>query len=344
MAPTAFCSDHSFVQKTKRSALMTNDMQLPLIDFSPFLTGSSSEQNQVAREIGRACREVGFFSIVEHGVPLDLIEAVFQANRDFHRLPASKKEEILLTKSPNHRGYHPFQAESTDPNSDPDLKEAFDMALELPMDDPDVLAGKPFHGPNAWPRDMPGFRKTLMKYYEALVELGGHLCRCFAIDLGLTEDFFVDKHSKPLAQLRLLHYPEIKTTDHPQRAGAGEHTDYGSVAILSQDRVSGLEFQTQSGQWIPVDFVEGAFICNLGDMMEAWTNGLYRATPHRVHNNGRERYSQVLFFDPNFDCLIEPLEACCDGDRPPKYKPITMGRYLEETFDRTFAYRHRRDP
>lgn len=322
---------------------MSARTQIPVIDFGPFRVGSSDEKRRVAREIGQACRDIGFFTITGHGVALDLVEAVFQANRDFHGLPAHRKEEILITKSANHRGYHPFAAEATDPSSRPDLKEAFDMALELPLDDPDVLAGKPLHGPNAWPRDMPGFRATLMDYYEALVHLGETLCRCFAIDLGLSEDYFVDKHTKPMAQLRLLHYPEVEVSDHPGQAGAGQHTDYGSVAILAQDDVGGFEFRTRSGEWVPVEYIEGAFVCNLGDMMENWTNGLYRATPHRVQNNGLERYSQVLFYDPNFDCLIEPLDACCSADRPPRYEPVTMGHHLEKTFDRTFAYRRQEE-
>ena len=134
---------------------------------------------------------------------------MFDANREFHQQPLEEKEEILISHSAHHRGYHPFSAEATDPNAKPDLKEAFDMALELPLDDPDVKAGKPFHGPNVWPRNPPQFRKTLEEYYQALLLLGEQICRCFALDLGLDEDYFMDKHSKPLAQLRLLHYPEL---------------------------------------------------------------------------------------------------------------------------------------
>ena len=312
---------------------------IPQIDFSPFLEGRETGKKQVASQIGKACREIGFFTLTDHGVSLDLIQRVFDANREFHQQPLEEKEEILISHSEHHRGYHPFSAEATDPNAKPDLKEAFDMALELPLDDPDVKAGKPFHGPNVWPRNPPQFRKTLEEYYQALLLLGEQICRCFALDLGLDEDYFVDKHSKPLAQLRLLHYPELDMSHHPDQQGAGAHTDYGSVAILTQDSIGGLEIKTREGQWIPIAPVEGAFVCNVGHIMEIWTNGLYPATWHRVANHGRDRYSQVLFYDPNFDCLVEPLKCCVSETHPPAYQPITMGQYLEDTFNKTFVYR-----
>ena len=142
---------------------------IPQIDFSPFLEGDETEKKQVASQIGKACREIGFFTLTDHGVSLELIQRVFDANREFHQRPLEEKEEILISHSAHHRGYHPFSAEATDPNAKPDLKEAFDMALELPLDDPDVKAGKPFHGPNVWPRNPPQFRKTLEEYYHCLL-------------------------------------------------------------------------------------------------------------------------------------------------------------------------------
>ncbi|MGA1599774.1 MAG: isopenicillin N synthase family dioxygenase [bacterium] len=313
--------------------------KVPQIDFTPFLEGSEQGKRHVATQIGSACRTIGFFTLVNHGVSQDLIDRVFSANREFHQLPLEEKEEILISRSEHHRGYHPFSAEATDPNAKPDLKEAFDMALDLPPEDPDVQAGKPFHGPNVWPRNPAGFQDTLEEYYGALLNLGESICRCFALDLGLEEGYFADKHSKPLAQLRLLHYPELDISAFPDQQGAGAHTDYGSVAILTQDSVGGLELRNRSGEWIPVEPVPGAFICNVGHIMEIWTNGLYPSTWHRVVNNGKDRYSQVLFYDPNFDCLVAPLDCCVSPERPAAYVPITMGRYLEETFDKTFVYR-----
>lgn len=313
---------------------------VPVIDFGPFLTGGEAGQQAVAAAIGAACRELGFFSIVNHGVAPALIDRVFAESRRFHALPLDEKMAIDLRRTKFHRGYHPLAAQATNPAAKPDLKEAFDMALELPLDDPDVLAGKPFHGPNSWPAGLPGFRATLEEYYAALLRLAGQVCAAFARDLGLPEGFFVAPHSKPLAQLRLLHYPPQTGPISDDQIGAGAHTDYGSVALLAQDMVGGLQVQNAAGDWIPVAPLPGAFVCNVGDIMEIWTNGLYPATRHRVINaSGRERFSQVLFFDPNFDCLVEPLAQCCSPEHPPAYRGITMGRHLQNMLDRTFAHR-----
>ena len=102
---------------------------IPQIDFSPFLEGREEGKKQVASQIGMACREIGFFTLNDHGVSLELIQRVFDANREFHQQPLEEKEEILISHSAHYRGYHPFSAEATDPNAKPDLKEAFDMAL-----------------------------------------------------------------------------------------------------------------------------------------------------------------------------------------------------------------------
>jgi len=313
---------------------------IPKIDFNPYLQGSEKGKRLVASQIGEACRKIGFFTLIGHGVSLDLIKKVFFVSKEFHQLPLKEKEEILISRSPNHRGYHPFSAEATDPYTKPDLKEAFDMALELSLEDPDVKAGKPFHGPNIWPRNPSHFKKIVEEYYESLLKLGEQICCCFALDLGLEEDFFIEKHSKPMAQLRLLHYPELQMSSYPNQQGAGAHTDYGSVAILAQDSVGGLEIRNKKGEWVSVEPLTGAFVCNVGHIMEIWTNGLYPSTWHRVINNGQDRYSQVLFYDPNYDCLVEPLECCISDDLPANYQSITMGQYLQETFDKTFVYRN----
>ena len=319
---------------------MNHEIGIPVIDLREFYAGYPNRRMALAKQVGKACREYGFFTVVGHGVEASLIDATFRANRDFHGLPLEDKEKILISESTNHRGFHPFAAEATNPDSTPDLKEAFDMGPELSLDDPDVRSGKPFHGPNVWPENIPGFRSTLTKYYNALIQLSETLCECFAIDLGMPDHAFVEPHSKPMAQLRLLHYPSLDPESYPNQMGAGEHTDYGSVAILAQDHTGGLEIRSRSGEWIPVEPMAGAFVCNLGDMMEIWTNGLYSATPHRVVHGGHERYSQVFFYDPNFDCQIEPLEICCSPENPPLYEPVIMGNHLEKLFDSTFTYRH----
>ena len=195
------------------------------------------------------------------------------------------------------------------PARGPDLKEAFNVGLNLAPDDPELMAGKPFRSLNAWP-DLPGFRETLLAYYDACAALGARLHRAFASDLGVKPDFFADKFDRPMATLRLLHYPAPSRGSDPE-TGAGEHTDYGNLTLLATDDVGGLEVRTRAGQWIEAPVVPGAFIVNIGDCLMRWTNDVYVSTPHRVVNrSAKERYSIAFFYDPNPDAIVETIPSC----------------------------------
>ncbi|MEE3122965.1 MAG: 2-oxoglutarate and iron-dependent oxygenase domain-containing protein [SAR324 cluster bacterium] len=145
---------------------------IPQFDINPFLEGSEEGKHMVAFQIGQAYRNIGYFTLNSNEDHQDLVDRVFSANREFHQLHLEEKEEILISRSSHLSGYHPFSAESADPNAKPDFKEAFDMALELPLDDPDVRAGRTFYGPNVWLRNPLNFRSTQEEYYQTLLELG----------------------------------------------------------------------------------------------------------------------------------------------------------------------------
>ncbi|HEV8389284.1 MAG TPA: 2-oxoglutarate and iron-dependent oxygenase domain-containing protein [Dongiaceae bacterium] len=312
---------------------------VPVVDFAPFRDGTAEDRARVAGEIAHACRQIGFFYLVNHGVPQALVDRVLANARAFFALPAAEKEQLHIRNTRFHRGYIGIADEGLTKSGD--LKEAFDMALDLPLGDPDVLAGKPFHGPNVYPADPPDFEPCMRAYYADMLALAGLLCRAFAIGLGLPEHFFSNRIDKPLAQLRVLRYPpQGGTIASGEWIGIAEHSDYGLVSILSQDAVGGLQLRNAAGEWIAAPPIPGSFTCNLGDAMARWTNDLWPATPHRVINSaGRDRYSTVLFFDPNYDCVIEPLANCIGPDRTPHYAPITMGQHLANRFDDSFKYR-----
>lgn len=311
---------------------------IPVVDLAPLLSGGDTVA--VAEAVGRACREVGFLYIAGHGVPPALVERVFAEVRRFFALPDERKMAVHMRNSPCHRGYYPLFEENTDPDLTADLKEGFDIALELGPDDPDVIAGRPLHGPNQWPVDLPGFRETLEEYYAAMRQLACRLLRAFALGLDIPEDFFEDKVDKPLAQLRTLHYPPQAGHIEAETLGCGAHTDYGCLTILAQDDVGGLQLCNSAGEWISAPPIPGTFVVNIGDQMARWTNDIFAATRHRVINtSGRERYSLPFFFDPNYDTVVECLDTCRDADHPPKYPPVRAGEYLLERFDATYSYR-----
>ncbi|MEQ8965507.1 MAG: 2-oxoglutarate and iron-dependent oxygenase domain-containing protein [Azospirillaceae bacterium] len=316
--------------------------EIPVIDVAPLASGDSEGTAAVAAAIGRACRGTGFFYIRGHGVPDTMMAEAFAASRALFALPDTEKDALSITRSPHNRGYVALAGESLDPAIPADRKEAFNIGLDLALDDPEVVAGAPFRGVNVWP-DLPGWRATMLDYFERVRALGHRLHRAIALDLGLEAGFFEPRIGRPMATLRLLHYPaEPPAAD--GAIGAGVHTDYGNVTILATDGAPGLEVRTRSGEWVAAPHVPGCFVCNIGDLLMRWSNDEYVSTPHRVVNRtGVERYSIAFFFDPDPDARIECLETCRGPDRPARYPPTTGADYLAERLDATYAFRRNGD-
>ena len=308
---------------------------IPIIDVSALSTDKVAGNAKVAVEIGRACREIGFFYVANHTVPAERMSAAFEASAGFFGQDEAVKKEALYDASSN-RGYIPMQGESLDPNMPADLKEAFNIGLELPADDPELLAGQMFRAANVWP-EMSGFRETMLAYFDACHALGRSIHRAFAADLGLAPGFFEDKIDRPMAILRLLHYPPAPARTEAGQLGAGEHTDYGCITLLATDAVGGLQVRTRSGEWLDAPHVPGAFVCNIGDCLMRWTNDIYVSTPHRVVSPaGRERYSIAFFLDPNPQADIACLPGCATPERPARYAPIRGDEFLLSRLSPTY--------
>ena len=270
--------------------------------------------------------------MVNHGVEAALIAEAFMQSHHFFGLPLADKQALAIEKIGGNRGYSGLFHEALDPAQAPDMKEAFNIGLDFAPDDPELVAGKPFRSLNAWP-ELSGFRKTALAYYNACATLGARLHRAFARDLGLKPDFFADKFDRPMATLRLLHYP-VSPKSAAASTGAGEHTDYGNLTLLATDDVGGLEVRTRAGQWIAAPVVPGTFIVNIGDCLMRWTNDVYVSTPHRVINrSARERYSIAFFYDPNPDAMVETILSCVGKGEVTRYAPILAANYLKMRLD-----------
>ena len=131
-----------------------------------------------------------------------------------------------------------------------------------------------------------------------------------SLSLGLPADYFARTYTgEPTVLFRIFHYPARGPAeiDWDGAWGVGEHTDYGLLTLLAQDRHGGLQVKGPNG-WIEAPPIEGALVCNIGDMLERLTGGRFRSTPHRVLNrSGRDRLSFPLFFDPDFNARMQPL-------------------------------------
>lgn len=307
--------------------------QLPVIDLS------SRDLPRLAALIGAACREIGFFYVVGHGVPQALIDQTFAQARWFFALDPAEKARVAIERVGNNRGYAALKSEALDPDRPADLKEAFNVGLELAADHPDLQAGVPFRGLNGWPAD-PAFRATLLAYFDQTQALGAWLHRAFARDLGLPPDHFEALIDRPMSTLRLLHYPPQPVEAEPGQIGAGEHTDYGNITLLMTDDVGGLQVRRRDGVWIEAPVVPGAYVVNIGDCLMRWTNDVYVSTPHRVVNaSGRERFSIAYFLDPNPDALVAALPGTVAPGAQPNHPPVTAADYLAGRLDATYAHR-----
>jgi len=324
----------------------TRFQSIPVIDLQPFLNGDAQQRRAVASEIGAACRDVGFFYIKNHGIDQRLIDETFIQAKRFFTLPAQTKSEIAIEKSPHHRGYFAIGGENLDPakqRHDGDYKEGIKIGRDLPSDHPLVIAQTPLHGPNQWPKDLPGWQDSMQTYYDTCQQLGLQLMHAFALALELPENFFDEFLQYPMATLGPLHYPPKPNNRHESQLGAGAHTDFGCLTILAQDNTGGLQVKNSAGMWIDAPPIDGTFVVNIGDMMARWTNDLFASTMHRVisHPN-KHRYSIPFFYDPEFDTPVVCLDTCQNPSNPPKYPATTGGRYLIDRINATFDYRENR--
>jgi len=316
----------------------STDQPIPVIDISPLVTGETAGEREVARLIGEACRGIGFFYITGHGVARETRRRVFGAAAEFFQGPARIKEAVAFGGAGSNRGYIRLGEEALDPGKPADVKEAFNIGLELAPNDPDLIAKKPFRALNVWP-DVPAFRSIMVEYFDRMWQVGVLLHRAFAIDLGLAPDFFAAKFRKPMATLRLLHYPPTQTPLAEKQMGAGEHTDYGNVTLLATDAVGGLMVRDRNGRWLDAPVVADALVCNIGDCLMRWTNDVYVSTPHKVVSPpGRDRYSIAFFLDPDPDALVACLPTCTDAGHPAKYPVVTAADFLKSRLEPTYAH------
>ncbi len=282
---------------------------VPVIDVAPLVRGTA-ERARAAGQIADACRESGFFYVVNHGVDESLCRDLERLSREFFAQGESQKMQIAMSRGGRAwRGYFPVGRELT--SGKPDRKEGLYFGAELAADHPAVRRGTPLHGANLFP-EIPGFRENVLRYLESLTALGHALMSGISLGLGLDEHYFHQHYytGEPLILFRIFNYPHASAARTGETAwGVGEHTDYGLLTILRQDDTGGLQVKSRS-RWMDAPPIRESFLCNIGDMLERLTRGIFRSTPHRVINtSARDRLSFPFFFDPAFYARMLPVEG-----------------------------------
>tara|TARA_B110000977_G_scaffold199982_2_gene288968 strand:+ start:5361 stop:6341 length:981 start_codon:yes stop_codon:yes gene_type:complete len=313
---------------------------IPIVDLS-------MDPSSVASVIRDACVRHGFFNLINHGVSESTIEGMHQSAKQFFSLPVDEKKKVCASNDPNNRGWTPPGEETLDPGTqtEGDTKEGYYVGRECEAHE----IGKPLRGPNVWPDKQKikfKFKEPMMQYHEAMTTLCNSLMPVFAAALGLEKTFFDDKFTLPSAFLRPLRYAPKKSAPSDGVLGAGAHSDYGVLTVLWTDGTPGLQIKrddmsentSSDTNWYPVRHVPGAFICNVGDLCERWTNGVFRSTVHRVVSDGiSERHSCAFFWEPDFDTWVEPLAKCVAENPPARYEPTTYGTYILGKYNETHS-------
>ncbi|KAI0972233.1 hypothetical protein F4678DRAFT_429696 [Xylaria arbuscula] len=348
---------------------MTPATSIPVVDLAPWSSGSGSDtdRKRIAAELTEACRAVGFVYVVNHGMPGDLLEEAFDWVRRLFGLDIERK--MLAPHPPGssgvHRGYSwpglekVSQTVYADGDEEkqkqiqsrevPDVKESYEIGSE---DNP--------RQPNIWlPEDvLPGFREFMTRFYWRCFDIAKTLLRVLALGLGLDDDleFFLKRHSGVNNQLRLLHYPpvEVERVVNGEVARMPAHSDWGTITMLFQDSMGGLQVEDpkEQGHFVDATPLPGALVMNVGDLLMRWSNDTLKSTLHRVslpplNNNSddsdvsrprmtQSRYSIPYFVSPDPTAVIECLALGASGDdagskenndTAPKYPPVTQQEY-----------------
>jgi isopenicillin N synthase-like dioxygenase len=318
--------------------------EIPVIDVAAARGGDAVERRRVAAAIDGACRDIGFFAIVGHGVPGPLVDGVHRLGHRFFELPVADKLAARHPVEGMNRGYHAAGLETLSAANDeaapPDLKEYFHVGPVATGDDPyyTSVVGRRHFQPNVWPAAPAGFEPVITAYYQAMGGLVTFLMRLAALALDVDEHFFDDKVDRSIGTMRLNYYPAQTVAPRPGQLRASAHTDYGGFTILSgEDVPGGLQVRNRGGRWVDVHTSPATFVVNIGDLLMRWTNDRWISNVHRVVNppagDGarRARLSVAFFNHPNYDVLIE----CLPSQGPARHLPVISGEYRDTKYAKT---------
>ncbi len=313
---------------------------IPIIDISNL--GGENEA-EVVEQLGAACRNVGFYSLIGHGIAPVAFEDVFTNARRFHALPLSKKMALAMDRGENQgenrgenqqgapagTGYLPVLHKKLPRRNKGNSNEAFIVKRDKGLSFAD----------NPWPEasDLPGFQASVLQYAARIEALALRLLPLYAQALGMPRDFFAPGFRNPLLRLRLTHYPGGLPESSP--FGIAPHVDTTFFTLLAQDKPGLAVFSEKRKCWIAVPMIANALVVNTGELLKQWSNDEFISVKHFANHApvakegntnsaavSHSRYSVPLFFNATSDYPMECLPSCCGPDRPPRYPTISYNQ------------------
>lgn len=274
-----------------------------------------------------AATGVGFATVHNTALSGACVKEVIETYRAFFKLPEAQKQHYDMARTGSNRGWGAAGSEQVDPDANPDYKQFFDSGVSLPSSDPRCEI--PVYAPNVWPAEPVEFKDVISNYYDDARDVAMSVLRGVAQSIGARHDAFDAGFETPMALLRGNYYPARPSWAGAKDFGIATHTDYGCLTLLATDGSLGLEVRKRGGGWIPLSADPGTFVINFGEMMDVWTDGRVRATPHRVVGGVNERISVPLFFNPSHDTNVAPMGSD---------KVVLAGEHLAARYGETYVH------
>jgi len=300
---------------------------VPVIDLSERHTAPG--RAAIAASIGAACESSGFFTVVNHGVPAELVDRMYRTTNGFFTAPEEEKEHSAnrgVGVAGLRRPGGPYEAYAAHVTGD------------LPQEEREALGSYPatWKAPNIWPAD-PTFRDTWYDYIGAMADLSADIMRLFALALDLDEDFFDTKFDNHVSLILANYYYAQATAPAEDELRRERHTDWGSLTVLYvEDDLGGLQVLRAEDDWVDVPAIPRSFVVNIGDLMAFWTGGRWASTVHRVVTPDGETSSRIsipFFYLPNHDAAIEPMQASAEGS---ELGEVTVGQWFSHKMRSTY--------
>jgi len=308
------------------SVTETSTGLIPVLDLQALVDGDPDGIQDLALELRQALQEIGFFSIVNHGVSWSLVEDIYSATQTLHALPQTEKDAITMDRT--HGGYlgmgagTSYASEIAGEVRKPNQNEAF------------FVHEGGYRESNQYP-DLAGFKELTASYIRNMEGLANSLMTLLALSLGLDASFFAKDFDVPSVTLRMSHYPVMQYTDNEW--GLAPHTDSSIFTFLPVNDTPGLEVRPAGHDWIQPSVIPCSFLVNSGDMLKRWTNGDYLSTAHRASNlSDVDRYAVPFFYGARDDAVVDPVPTTVSESNPSRYEPITYGDYQRWFIDRNY--------
>jgi isopenicillin N synthase-like dioxygenase len=303
---------------------------IPVVDYADYLSQDENRKHEFIQAVGDSLKDIGFFALKNHGIPLTAIDDAYKQGDEFFSLSDEVKRSYLQPKIAHQRGYTAFGVEHAKNNPAPDLKEFWQTGRSYPT------SGKtPTYVPNVWPdQHVPEFKAVIDGLYTQMESLSANLLQSCSLYLDKPSDWLGSMAEDGNTIMRIIHYPPLGDDVPKGAVRSAAHEDINFITLLVTATADGLEVMDHDGSWIQVEGDASHIIVDSGDMLQNLTNGLFKSTTHRVvnpQNSGERRFSMPMFVHPRNEIDLTPRQEFVEmTGRKVNYQAITAGDYLHQ--------------